>query len=177
VSITVEPHEAVISLNWYTGESSEAPAKELVWIGSSLKDLRGFPAGVRQAMGHALKGSDEMSSPAIDHTVSSGNVFKDLELPASDELLAKAELARQIARAATHRRLTQAATASILGTTQPKVSDLLAGRLAGFSMERLIRFLNALDRDVQIVVSPKRSEKERATTKVISTSAVSSTRD
>ncbi len=118
-----------------------------------------------------------MNSPAIDHTVSSGNVFRDLGLPAPDELLAKAELARQIARVATHTRLTQAATARILGTTQPKVSDLLAGKLAGFSMERLIRFLNALDRDVQIVVSAKPSKKERATTRVITTSAVSGTSD
>jgi predicted XRE-type DNA-binding protein len=50
------------------------------------------------------------------------------------------------------RGLTQVEAAEVLGTTQPKVSDLLRGRLSGFSMERLIRYLNALNRDVQIVV-------------------------
>lgn len=56
--------------------------------------------------------------------------------------------------------------ARLLGTTQPKVSDLVAGKLSRFSMERLIRFLNALDRDVQINVSPKPRSRERATLSV-----------
>jgi len=86
---------------------------------------------------------------------SSGNVFADLGLPDSAGLLAKAELIRQISSIIAKRRLTQEDAARILGTTQPKVSDLLKGKLAGFSIERIIRFLNALDRDVQIVVTPK----------------------
>ena len=90
-----------------------------------------------------------------EHTVSSGNVFEDLGLPQSKELLAKAALANQIASIVTQRHLTQEAAAKVLGTGQPKVSELLAGRLSGFSIERLIRFLNALDLDVQIVVAPK----------------------
>jgi predicted XRE-type DNA-binding protein len=105
-------------------------------------------------------------SKSPEHTVSSGNVFADLGLPDSDELLAKAELAHQIASIAKHRHLTQSETARILGTTQPKVSDLFAGRLGGFSMERLIRFLNALDRDVHIVVTLKPKTSDRATVKV-----------
>jgi len=39
--------------------------------------------------------------------------------------------------------------------TQPKISALLHGRLDGFSMDRLVRFLNALDQDVKISVRPK----------------------
>ncbi|MGH7554716.1 MAG: helix-turn-helix domain-containing protein [Longimicrobiales bacterium] len=85
-------------------------------------------------------------------TPSSGNVFKDLGLPNPEELLAKAELVRHISEIIGERGLTQTAAARLLGTTQPKVSDLLRGRLDGFSMERLIRFLNALHRDVEIVV-------------------------
>jgi predicted XRE-type DNA-binding protein len=85
-------------------------------------------------------------------TASSGNVFKDLGLPNPEELLAKAELVRQISNVIEQRGLTQVEAAEVLGTTQPKVSDLLRGRLSGFSMERLIRYLNALNRDVQIVV-------------------------
>jgi predicted XRE-type DNA-binding protein len=112
-----------------------------------------------------------MSSDKRDHIVSSGNVFDDLGLPESDQLLAKAALAHQIASIANHRHMNQKETASVLRTTQPKVSDLFAGRLAGFSMERLIRFLNALDRDVQIVVSPKPRSRQHATVKVIGKAA------
>ncbi|MCL5734165.1 MAG: helix-turn-helix domain-containing protein [Actinobacteria bacterium] len=63
-----------------------------------------------------------------------------------------------------HRRLwtcrargsvTRACQVGILGTGQAKVSGLLVGRLDNLSTERLIRYLNALDRDVQIIVSPK----------------------
>ena len=104
-----------------------------------------------------------MTTEGLDHEVSSGNVFADLGLPDSDELPAKAALARQISSIASQRRLTQSQAAAILGTTQPKVSDLFAGKLAGFSMERLMRFLNALDRDVRIVVTPKPRGRSKAT--------------
>ena len=83
---------------------------------------------------------------------SSGNVFADIGLPDADEVLAKAELARQIGDIIARRRLTQATAARLLGVDQPKVSALLHGRLAGFSVERLVRFLNALGQDVNIVV-------------------------
>lgn len=80
-----------------------------------------------------------------DHEVlveeSSGNVFVDLGLPDADELLAKAELARTIRTLIERQDLTQAEAARLLGTTRPKVSDLFRGRLDGFSMERLYRFL------------------------------------
>jgi predicted XRE-type DNA-binding protein len=104
-----------------------------------------------------------MSANTPEHTMSTGNVFADLGLPRADELQAKAALAVQIASIVSHRHLTQAETARILVTGQPRVSELLAGRLEGFSIERLIRYLNALDRDVQIVVSPKPRSRPRAT--------------
>lgn len=78
----------------------------------------------------------------------------------------KAELARRIADVAAQRRLTQGETARALGTTQPKVSALFTGKLAGFSVERLIRFLNAFGQDVEIRVTPKPRGRERATVKV-----------
>ena len=99
-----------------------------------------------------------MTRTTNEHAISSGNVFADLCLPESDALLAKAALTDRIARIISERRLTQAQAARLLGTAQPKVSDLLAGRLSGFSMERLIRFLVALDCDVDIVVSPSASK-------------------
>jgi len=107
-----------------------------------------------------------MADEKTEFTRSGGNVFADLGLPHSDQLIAKADLALQIKSIATHRHLTQEQTAELLGTSQPTVSDLFAGKLAGFSMERLIRFLNALDRDVRIVICRKPRGREHATVKV-----------
>jgi predicted XRE-type DNA-binding protein len=93
-------------------------------------------------------------------TPSSGNVFADLKLPLADDLLAKAELTAKIIAEIQRRRLTQSQAAAILGIDQPKVSALKQGRLSGFSIERLMRFLLALGSDVEISV--KRKIKSRA---------------
>jgi predicted XRE-type DNA-binding protein len=85
-------------------------------------------------------------------TRSSGNVFEDLQVLAPSEALAKAELAAIIAFALRSRRLTQTAAAQLLGIDQSKVSELLRGRLARFSTERLLVFLLRLGRDVDFVV-------------------------
>lgn len=98
-------------------------------------------------------------------TEGSGNVFEDLGLPGADELLAKARLASAISDIISGRHLTKAAAADLLGTTQPKVSNLVNGRLEGFSLERLARFLNTLDRDVEIVV--KRRPRSRQTACIV----------
>ncbi|MGH2425549.1 MAG: helix-turn-helix domain-containing protein [bacterium] len=87
-----------------------------------------------------------------NYKVSSGNVFVDLGVDAPEQALAKAELTAKIAQIIEAKGLTQAAAAKILGVDQPKVSALLRGNLTGFSTERLIKFLNALGRDVEIVV-------------------------
>ena len=104
-------------------------------------------------------------SVADDHTVieGSGNVFADLGLPDAEELLAKACLASAISDIIRGRHLTQQAAAEVLCTTQPKVSNLCTGKLEGFSLERLARFLNTLDRDVEIVVRrrPRSRKKSR----------------
>lgn len=86
---------------------------------------------------------------------SSGNVFADLSLDNADELLVKAELARRISSIITTQQMTQIEAAEALGIDQPKISALINGKLAGFSTTRLFRFLNALGRDVEIVVKPK----------------------
>ena len=85
----------------------------------------------------------------------SGNIFEDLGLENPDELLVKAELARRISGIITSQNTTQAEATEILGIDQPKVSALINGKLSNFSTIRLFRFLNALGRDVEIVVKPK----------------------
>jgi predicted XRE-type DNA-binding protein len=98
---------------------------------------------------------------------SSGNVFADLGLKNPEELLAKAQLVQRIADIIAERKLTQARAAKILGVDQPKVSALLRGKLDGFSTDRLFRFLNALGRDVDIVIRPARQDGQ-ADTRVVS---------
>ncbi|MDB5058315.1 MAG: putative conserved small protein [Chloroflexi bacterium] len=97
-----------------------------------------------------------------DYTRGSGNVFADVGLAQPDELLAKAELVRQISAIIRQRRMTQAQAATLLDIDQPKVSALLRGQLSGFSSDRLFRFLNALGRDVQILVRIKPRSRARA---------------
>ena len=84
----------------------------------------------------------------------SGNVFADLGLPNADELLIKAELADQISELITERKLTQIEAAELLGIDQPRVSALVRGKLSGFSIERLFRFLNTLGRNIEIRIIP-----------------------
>jgi predicted XRE-type DNA-binding protein len=103
-----------------------------------------------------------MPKREVDYVVSSGNVFADLGLPNPEELLAKAELANKIAVIIQERKLTQAKAAKLLGIDQPKVSMLLRGRLTGFSIERLMRFLLLLGQDVKISVHPSPQGQSKA---------------
>jgi predicted XRE-type DNA-binding protein len=99
--------------------------------------------------------------------VSSGNIFADLGLPKPEERLLKAELARKISDIITSQNLTQVRAAEILGIDQPKVSLLIRGRLSGFSIDRLITYLNKLGSDVEISVKPKPENQTFARTIVV----------
>lgn len=104
--------------------------------------------------------------PNREFTPSSGNVFADLNLANADDLLAKAELAAKIIAEIQRRRLTQSQAAAILGIDQPKVSALKQGKLSGFSIERLMRFLLALGRDIDITVKRKSGSRPAARLRV-----------
>jgi len=97
---------------------------------------------------------------------SEGSVFADLGLAEVEELETKASLAQRIEEIIRGRHLTQGEAAEVLGATQPIVSKLMRGQLHGFSLERLVRFLNALDRDVEIVVKRRPRSRDRARTRV-----------
>ena len=98
----------------------------------------------------------------IEVTPSCGNVFADLGLPDPELLLAKAKLSVKIERLIKERRLTQKQAAKLMGLTQPNVSDLLRDRLDGFTLDRLFRCLDALGQEIEIVVRPKKTDKEAA---------------
>ena len=97
----------------------------------------------------------------INLTPSSGNVFRDLDFPAeeAEHLLIRADLLIQIQKVVATRRLKQAALAKVLQVTQPRVSDLLRGRLHLFSVETLIDMLARLGVRVRVVVTPLRRRK------------------
>jgi predicted XRE-type DNA-binding protein len=85
----------------------------------------------------------------------SGNVFADLGFPDAAERQAKLRLAYALNQVLDQRKLTQAEAAKVLGVGQPKVSALRRYKLAGFSVERLMTLLTALDQDVEIVIKRK----------------------
>lgn len=86
----------------------------------------------------------------------SDNVFADLGMPDAVERQTKTRLAMSINDLLKARKLRQVAAAEILGIPQPKISALVRYRLDGFSVERLMSFLTALDQDVEILIRPSR---------------------
>ncbi len=97
-----------------------------------------------------------------DYVVGSGNVFTDLGYARPEEAAAKAELAHKITKIIERRKLTQAEAANVLEVDQPKISALKRGKLSGFSLDRLVRFLVLLGSDVQIVVTDQPRSRRRA---------------
>ena len=80
------------------------------------------------------------------------DVFADLRYPDAVERQAKLRLAYALNQLLDDRKLPQAKAARVLGATQPKVSALRNYKLAGFSVERLMSLLTALDQDIEIVI-------------------------
>src|SRR4051794_31558636 len=130
-----------------TRSPDEAPAKSGVPLanGSIAPGLRFAPSGLQE--------------PAMKTKLSvkrgSGNVFADLGFARPEEELLKAQLVREIREILKRRKLTQAKAADLLGLKQPDVS-LITGRVHKLSLERLLRCVRRLDRDVVMVIRPKR---------------------
>jgi len=96
---------------------------------------------------------NEAEEEAVIHGTT--NVFADLGYKDAEERQTKLRLAYAINRILAQRKLNQSAAAGILGVNQPKISALLRYKLEGFSVERLMIFLTALDRDVEISIRQK----------------------
>jgi predicted XRE-type DNA-binding protein len=89
-------------------------------------------------------------------TRGTGNVFADLGLADAGERQTKTRLALALNRIIKEQALKQVDAARLLGVPQPKVSALVNYRLDGFSVEKLMEFIVALGRDVEIIVRPTR---------------------
>jgi predicted XRE-type DNA-binding protein len=100
-------------------------------------------------------------------TRGTGNVFADLRFPDAAERQAKLRLAYALNRVLEARELSQADAAKVLGVMRPKVSALRHYRLAGFSVERLMNLLTALDHDVEIVIRRRPRSRKAARISVV----------
>ena len=91
-------------------------------------------------------------------TRSSGNVFRDLGFPPdkAEHLLVRADLMIRLEKELGSRGLKQAQAAELLGISQPRVSDLLRGRVELFSADALIDLLARLGIKVRVIASARR---------------------
>jgi predicted XRE-type DNA-binding protein len=100
-------------------------------------------------------------------TRGTGNALADLGFADAEERQTKLRLAYAINGVIERQRVTQAAAAQKLGINQPKVSALANYKLDGFSVERLMTFLTALDQDVEIVIKKKPRSRRTARISVV----------
>ncbi|MBI4489435.1 MAG: XRE family transcriptional regulator [Deltaproteobacteria bacterium] len=89
----------------------------------------------------------------------SPNVFKDIGVPNAEEHFIKAQLVFKIDAILKKRGMKQVDAAKLFQVRQPDISKMLRGEFRQFSVERLLRFLVALDQDVAIVVKPHRDRR------------------
>jgi predicted XRE-type DNA-binding protein len=88
---------------------------------------------------------------------SSGNVFRDLGFSAaeSENLRLRSDLMTELGKVIKRRRLTQARAAALFGVSQPRVSDLVRGRIERFSVDTLVAMLGSAGARVELVVKPR----------------------
>lgn len=88
---------------------------------------------------------------------SSGNVFRDLgfSLEEAENLKMRTDLMIQLSKLIQARRLTQAGAADLFGVTQPRVSDLVRGKINRFSIDTLVAMLGHAGVRIRLVVDRK----------------------
>jgi predicted XRE-type DNA-binding protein len=94
----------------------------------------------------------------VKRTRSSGNVFRDLGFTGeeAEHLTLRAELMGHLQKVIAARGLTQAEVAKLLGVAQPRVSDVMRGRLDLFSIDTLVDMLARLGIRATLVLHPRR---------------------
>ena len=97
----------------------------------------------------------------------SDNVFADIGIAHPERVMARAQIMSRIAEIIKERGLTQQEAAKLLDIPQSKVSCLMNGKLSMFSLDFLFEILNALDRDVEIIIKPKTKNEKVASTHVL----------
>jgi predicted XRE-type DNA-binding protein len=100
---------------------------------------------------------------------SSRNVFADIGFTPAEaaELTAKSSLIIAIKDTIEQRKLTQQEAALICDTDQPTLSKVFRGRMESITIDRLAAWLNALGRDVEIIVKAPRRRRRQGRLRVI----------
>ena len=83
------------------------------------------------------------------------NIFADLGLPDAGNHFVKAQIVAELYRLINERKLNQTKAGDLMGISQPEVSRLFKGNFREYSIERLMAFLTAFDRDVEIITRPR----------------------
>ncbi len=97
----------------------------------------------------------------------SDNFFADVGVSHPERVMARAQVMFRIAEIIKERGLTQKKASKLLHIPQSKVSCLMNGKLSMFSLDHLFELLNALDRDVEIIIKPRTKQERIATTQVL----------
>jgi predicted XRE-type DNA-binding protein len=93
------------------------------------------------------------ADPDLDIVAGSGNAFRDVGLPDPDTRLIKADLAAEIIRVLRTARLSNVAAAHRAGVAETDISRIRHADLNRFTIDRLVRILNRLDRRVEVVIT------------------------
>jgi predicted XRE-type DNA-binding protein len=137
------------------------------WTGIPERPWRTYAANApaeEQHEGQMVRPGSASGEKVIRGT---GSVFADLDFPDAVQREAKLRLAYTLNQLIDGLKLSQAEVAKVLGVSQPKVSALRNYRLAGFSLERLMNLLTALDQDVEIVIRRKPRSRKAARISVV----------
>lgn len=97
-------------------------------------------------------------SGSTTYVKSSGNVFADLNVENPEDELAKAQLAHHVRLLIREQSLTHVKAAQTLDIQPAQIADLMGGKISAFTYDHLLRFLNALECDVKIIVEPRNTD-------------------
>lgn len=135
--------------------------KRIDWEGDSYRALCAFPEKARRDSGFQLgpeiayamwnAGGKTMSTKHV--TPAGGNIFADLKLPDAENLKLRLDLMVAVQEWVESSGLTQAEAAKRMETSQPLLNDALKGRYQRFTIDRLVRMLEAVGKRVSVSVS------------------------
>ena len=94
-----------------------------------------------------------MNAP-LKITKGSDNVFRDLGFPEGEaqNLLLRTDLMIKIEQLVKKSGLIQSEAAKLLGITQPRINDLLKGRIEKFSLDALVNMVARAGMEVKMTV-------------------------
>jgi predicted XRE-type DNA-binding protein len=89
---------------------------------------------------------------------STGNIFRDVGFSPGEaaSLQIRAALMIKLSEIIKRRKLTQSAAAKLLGVTQPRVSDLVRGKVDLFSIDTLVDMISKTGGSVQLAIKGTR---------------------